>query len=97
MSFSLDCFLITVSDIDIIYFRMIWALLMPLIYIITFLSIYTIAIIINITKPNESAVTTSLFTYLQPTLLIGFISLLSFRYISDVYWIQGNVAYRYDT
>ncbi|CAD8210964.1 unnamed protein product [Paramecium octaurelia] len=100
MSFSLDCFLITISDINIIYFRMIWALIMPVIYIISFLALYTVAVVINITKANKSAITTSaiyLFTYLQPTLLGGFISLLSFRKISDIYWIQGNVAYRYDT
>ncbi|CAD8196346.1 unnamed protein product [Paramecium pentaurelia] len=100
MSFSLDCFLITISNIDIIYFRMIWALIMPIIYIISFLSLYTIWILISPTKANKSAITTSaiyLFTYLQPTLLGGFISLLSFRKISDIYWIQGNVAYRYDT
>ncbi|CAD8196278.1 unnamed protein product [Paramecium pentaurelia] len=100
MSFSLDCFLITISNIDIIYFRMIWALIMPILYIISFLSLYTIWILISLTRANKSAITTSaiyLFTYLQPTLLGGFISLLSFRKISDIYWIQGNVAYRYDT
>ncbi|CAD8125569.1 unnamed protein product [Paramecium sonneborni] len=100
MSFSLDCFLVNLIDIDIIYFRMIWALIMPLIYILSFIVIYIIAIILNLTKPNKSALTTTaiyLFTYLQPTLIGGFISLLSFRYISNYYWIQGNVSYQYDT
>ncbi|CAD8191360.1 unnamed protein product [Paramecium octaurelia] len=100
MSYSLDCFLIHMSKIDILYFRMIWALIMPLIYIVTFCILYTLAIIVRIVIPNKSAITTTLiylFTFLQPTLLGGFISLLSFRQISDIYWIQGNVSYRYDT
>ncbi|CAD8128511.1 unnamed protein product [Paramecium sonneborni] len=100
MSYSLDCFLIRITDINIIYFRMIWALIMPLLYILAFALIYIIAVILNITQSNKSAITTTaiyLFTYLQPTLLGGFISLLSFRRISDIYWIQGNVAYRYLT
>lgn len=67
MSFSLDCFLITLSHIDIIYFRMIWALIMPVFYTVAFLLIYVIAIVIRLTKPNKSAITTTsiyLFTYL---------------------------------
>ncbi|CAD8169765.1 unnamed protein product [Paramecium pentaurelia] len=100
MSFSLDCFLVNLVDIDIIYFRMIWALIMPIIYMLSFLIIYAITIIINLAKPDKTALTTTaiyLFTYLQPTLIGGFISLLSFRQISNLYWIQGNVSYRYDT
>ncbi|CAD8187831.1 unnamed protein product [Paramecium pentaurelia] len=100
MSYSLDCFLIHMTQIDILYFRMIWALIMPLIYILTFSILYIIAIIVGIVIANKSAISTTLiylFTFLQPTLLGGFISLLSFRQISDIYWIQGNVSYRYDT
>ncbi|CAD8125630.1 unnamed protein product [Paramecium sonneborni] len=100
MSYSLDCFLATITDINIIYFRMIWALIMPLFYILAFALIYFLAVILNITQSNKSAITTTaiyLFTYLQPTLLGGFISLLSFRRISDIYWVQGNVAYKYIT
>jgi len=67
MSFSLDCFLVNLVDIDIIYFRMIWALIMPIIYMISFLVIYAITIIINLTKADKTALTTTaiyLFTYL---------------------------------
>lgn len=67
MSFSLDCFLVNLIEINIIYFRMIWALIMPMIYTIMFLLIYLIAIILNLTKYNKSAITTTciyLFTYL---------------------------------
>lgn len=67
MSFSLDCFLVNLVDINIIYFRMIWALIMPIIYMVAFLTIYCIAVLVRLTKPNKSAVTTTLiylFTYL---------------------------------
>ncbi|CAD8168810.1 unnamed protein product [Paramecium pentaurelia] len=100
MSLSLDCFLVDITTINIIYFRMIWALIIPLIYILIFIIFYVLAVSIKLTKLNKSAFTTTaiyLFTYLQPNLLGGFISLLSFRQISNYYWIQGNVAYRYDT
>ncbi|CAD8126668.1 unnamed protein product [Paramecium sonneborni] len=100
MSYSLDCFLIQMTTIDILYFRMIWALIMPIIYIITFFVLYAIAVIVRFVSADKSAISTTLiylFTFLQPTLLGGFISLLSFRQISDIYWIQGNVSYRYDT
>ncbi|CAK84354.1 unnamed protein product (macronuclear) [Paramecium tetraurelia] len=100
MSYSLDCFLANITDINIIYFRMVWALIMPILYIFTFLLIYILAVLLNMTQSNRSAITTTaiyLFTYLQPTLLGGFISLLSFRNISGIYWVQGNVAYKYIT
>lgn len=67
MSYSLDCFLIKMSSIDIIYFRMIWALIMPLIYILTFFFLYFLAIIAGISKFSKSAITTTfiyLFTFL---------------------------------
>ncbi|CAD8125007.1 unnamed protein product [Paramecium sonneborni] len=100
MSYSLDCFLIKISDINVMYFRMIWALIMPMMYIITFFLLYGIAVILHKATASKSAISTTfiyLFTFLQPTLLGGFISLLSFRQISNIYWVQGNVAYRYDT
>ncbi|CAD8108833.1 unnamed protein product [Paramecium primaurelia] len=100
MSYSLDCFLIKISDINVMYFRMIWALIMPIIYILTFFILYGIAILVHLADASKSAISTTfiyLFTFLQPTLLGGFVSLLSFRQVSNIYWVQGNVAYRYDT
>lgn len=61
---------------------MIWALIMPLIYIVTFFILYGVAVLVGIVAASKSAITTTfiyLFTFLQPTLLGGFISLLSFR------------------
>ena len=64
---------------------MIWALFMPLFYITIFLALYAIAIVLNKTKYNISVISTTLiymYIYLQPNLVGGLISLLSFRLIS---------------
>jgi len=45
MAYSLDCFLITITDILIIYFRIIWSLLLATLYIISFLGLYSLAIL----------------------------------------------------
>ncbi|CAD8211891.1 unnamed protein product [Paramecium octaurelia] len=100
MAYSLDCFLINVSDILIIYFRIIWSLMMASSYITVFFTLGGVAILFNSIKFRFSYITTALiyvFIYLQPNLIGGLISLISYRLISDEYWIQGNVAYRYDT
>ncbi|CAD8117448.1 unnamed protein product [Paramecium sonneborni] len=100
MAYSLDCFLINVSDIPIIYFRIIWSLIMAFSYITLFITFGGIAIMLNLAKYKFSYIPTAfiyVFIYLQPTLIGSLISQISYRVISDEYWIQGNVAYRYDT
>ncbi|CAD8087564.1 unnamed protein product [Paramecium sonneborni] len=100
MAYSLDCFLITISDIAIMYFRIVWSLMMATSYITVFFTIGGIAIIAKYIKYNISFISTALiyiFIYLQPNLIGGLISLISYRIISNEYWVQGNVAYRYDT
>ncbi|CAD8073527.1 unnamed protein product [Paramecium sonneborni] len=100
MGYSLDCFLISITDIPIIYFRIIWSLLMAFSYIIIFFIIEGIRVITKSISFNISYVSTALiyvFIYLQPNIIGGLISLISFRIISDEYWIQGNVAYKYNT
>ena len=85
MAYSLDCFLVDISSIQILYFRMIWALFMPLFYIIIFFALYSIAIALKKAKFNISVISTTLiymYIYLQPNLVGGLISLLSFRLIS---------------
>jgi hypothetical protein len=82
MSYSLDCLLVDMSEINIIYFRMIWSLIMPLFYLSGFFILYGIAIIVGIAKRNLGILTTALiymYIFMQPTLIGGFISLLSFR------------------
>ena len=64
---------------------MIWALIMPLFYITIFFGLYAIAILLDKTKYNVSVISTTLiymYIYLQPNLIGGLISLLSFRLIS---------------
>lgn len=90
MAYSLDCFLITVSEIKIIYFRIIWALLLAVFYILAFILLYSLAIYLKIKQYNITFITTTLiyvYIYLQPNLIGGLVSLLSFRIISDNYWI----------
>ncbi|CAD8087563.1 unnamed protein product [Paramecium sonneborni] len=100
MAYSLDCFLVSRSDILIIYFRIIWSQIMATLYITIFFTLGGIAIITKLIKFEFSYISTTLiylFIYLQPNIIGGLISLLSFRKISGELWIQGNVAYRYDT
>ncbi|CAK92595.1 unnamed protein product (macronuclear) [Paramecium tetraurelia] len=100
MAYSLDCFLIYMFSMEIHYARIIWQLIMPFIYIFLFLGIYYITVKCGAIKYSLSVITTTfiyIYIYIQPNLVGGLISLLSFRQISGYQWIQANVAYRYDT
>ncbi|CAD8084407.1 unnamed protein product [Paramecium sonneborni] len=100
MAYSLDCYLISVSDITIIYFRIIWSLMMASSYLTVFFALGGIAVMVKFIKFKFSYIATSfiyVFIYLQPNLIGSLISLISYRVISDEYWIQGNVSYRYAT
>jgi hypothetical protein len=76
MAVSYDCFFIDIApDISVLYFRMIWALFMPFLYLSIFLSGYFLAIKIGMANYNINIVYTTfiyMFTYLQPTLLAGY-------------------------
>lgn len=90
MAYSLDCFLIIISNIEIIYFRIIWSLLLAISYIAAFFIIQGVQILTKSIKYNTAFVSTALiyvFIYLQPNLIGGLISLVSYRIISDEYWI----------
>ncbi|CAK69239.1 unnamed protein product (macronuclear) [Paramecium tetraurelia] len=100
MTYSLDCFLMEMFYFNIHYSRMIWQMIMPFIYIFIFFLLYWIAIKLKKVTYSVSVITTTfiyLYIYLQPNLVGGLISLISFRNISNFKWIQANVAYRYDT
>lgn len=67
MSYSLDCFLVDMTTIDILYFRLIWALLMPLIYLAVFLFGYVIAVYVKYVEFKEGIIYTAfiyMFLYL---------------------------------
>ncbi|CAK67884.1 unnamed protein product (macronuclear) [Paramecium tetraurelia] len=100
MAFSLDCFLIDMFDFSIHYSRMVWQMILPMIYIFLFLSMYLILLKVKKQEYNLSVVTTTfiyMYIFLQPNLVGGFIQLISFRTISSYKWISANVAFRYDT
>ncbi|CAD8108681.1 unnamed protein product [Paramecium primaurelia] len=100
MTHSLDCLLKDIFDIQIHYSRIIWQLIVPFIYIFLFFGLYGIALILKKLKYSLNVITTTIiymYIYVQPFMVGGLISLISFRYISGFYWIQANVANRYDT
>ncbi|CAD8143908.1 unnamed protein product [Paramecium octaurelia] len=100
MAYSLDCFLVTFATMDLLYFRMAWALLMPLFYMIVFFFGYFSVVLMRIAPFKIGIIYTTfiyMFIYLQPTLVGGFISLLSSRTVSGIEWVQSNVSYQYYT
>lgn len=67
MAYSLDCFLVTMTNIEILYFRLIWALLMPIIYLAVFLFGYLLAVLLKKVEFKEGIIYTAfiyMFLYL---------------------------------
>ncbi|CAK68281.1 unnamed protein product (macronuclear) [Paramecium tetraurelia] len=101
-TYSLDCFLVNFSNIQIQYTRMIWQIILPILYITLFMGLFFIASkqrLIGSTL-NCSVMSTTLiycYIYFQPNLINGFVQLVSYRDISGFKWIKANVADRYDT
>ncbi|KAM3138611.1 hypothetical protein pb186bvf_009363 [Paramecium bursaria] len=91
LSYSLDCFLTKLSDIDILYFRTIWSLFMPFLYASVIFTIYFIMILLKYQQFNLSVLSTT------PDIIGGLVSLISYRKISGFLWVQGNVSYLYMT
>ena len=63
MSYSLDCFLVDFSDINIIYFRIIWGLILAALYISVYLIGYMLMVFLKKVQFNIAAITTC-FIYL---------------------------------
>ncbi|CAD8174765.1 unnamed protein product [Paramecium pentaurelia] len=100
MTYSLDCFLSHVFTFEIQYGRMIWQIIMPFLYITFFLFCYLLAVKFKHITFNRSVITTTLiymYIYLQPSLIGGFVQLISYREISGYKWVQSNVSQRFDT
>lgn len=100
MASNLDCLLVDLTDVTIVYFKMIWALVMPSIYLVIFLIGYFSIVVGGVTKYQAAVVYTAfiyMFLYLHPTLVQGFISLASSRTISGDPYVKADVAYRYDS
>ncbi|KAM3136869.1 hypothetical protein pb186bvf_010954 [Paramecium bursaria] len=100
ISYSVDCLLIKFEYIDILYLRQIYSILIPLIYSTMFLICFNILLILKKSRYTFSIISTSvlyIYSYMQPNLIGGLISILAYRVISNIYWIQGNVSYQYFT
>ncbi|CAD8128288.1 unnamed protein product [Paramecium sonneborni] len=100
MAYSLDCFLVTMTNVEILYFRLIWAIIMPIIYLSVFLFGYFLAVLLKKVDFKEGIIYTAfiyMFLYLQPNLVGGFIALASSREIGGLGWVQADVLYQYDT
>lgn len=72
MAYSLDCLLIKISDTPVLYFKMIWALVMPLLYLGAIIFGYLFICIFGLTKFNSSIIYTAIiymFLYLHPTVV----------------------------
>lgn len=60
------------TDVEIVYFKMIWALVMPSAYLVIFFIGYFCVTIFKLTKYNVSVIYTAIiymFLYLHPTLV----------------------------
>ncbi|CAD8109141.1 unnamed protein product [Paramecium sonneborni] len=100
MTHSLDCFLKDIFPFEIHYSVIFWQIIMPFIYIVLFFSLYSIDLLIFKREFSLNIITTTLiymYIYVQPFLVGGLISLISFRHISGFLWISANVSFRYDT
>ncbi|CAD8145490.1 unnamed protein product [Paramecium pentaurelia] len=97
---AMDCLYVTMSDLDVLYFRMVWAFIQPSIYLVGFYIVYFVGIVIKMVPYKINIITTALiyqFLYLQPSYVEGFIVLASSRTISGYPYVQRDVAYRYDS
>ena len=63
MAYSLDCFLIEFSITEIIYFRMIWALVMPIFYLLIFFIGYLFGALLTI-LPTRVEIIYTTFIYM---------------------------------
>ncbi|CAD8126262.1 unnamed protein product [Paramecium sonneborni] len=101
-TYSLDCFLVDISNTQIQYSRMIWQIILSILYVNIFMALFFIAHKLNLTEIsiNRSVISTTLiyfYIYFQPNLINGFVQQVSYRSISGFQWIKANVAERYDT
>lgn len=63
MAYSLDCFLIEFAITEIIYFRMIWALIMPIFYLLIFFTGYLLGALLTL-LPTRIEIVYTTFIYM---------------------------------
>ncbi|CAD8147103.1 unnamed protein product [Paramecium octaurelia] len=100
ISYSLDCYLIEMSTLEIHYLRLIWQLLIPCFYFSILSIVYSILISTKQLIYRGPIVMTAIiymYIYFQPSIIGSLIALISTRTISNVPLIQANVAFKFDT
>lgn len=89
------------ATIPILYFRILWGFVMVGFYIFIFIGMHLVLLIFDKKKHMSITFITTTFIYiyiyLSPNIISGLVALLSYRNISNVKWITGNVAYDYNT
>ena len=88
------------SSLDIHYLRLIWQLIIPCIYFSILSIIYSMLIYtkhLNYRGPIVMTAIIYMYIYFQPSIIGSLIALISTRRISNVPWIQANVAFKFDT
>ncbi|KAL4433309.1 hypothetical protein ABPG74_017413 [Tetrahymena malaccensis] len=96
MSVSMDCFFLQMSNMPVIYFRLVWQLINPMIFVVVSVIIYIVGVILKKVRKNSGYIWCTfifLFITLQPSVILAFISTASCRTIAKVEYIKANVAY----
>ncbi len=97
MIYSLDCFLVNFSgEMPLMYFRLIWSLSIPLIFLILLTIGYFIYCLIFRRQFKVNILVTAclfLFIYFQPNIVYDFISIVSCRTIGKTDYIKANVYF----
>ena len=92
----LDCILIEISGIEIVYLRAMWSLIIPFIYAFSVLVIYILGILITPMKHNTIYMYTGaafLLIYLQPGEVQAMLSLISCNQVLGKYYIKADPNY----
>ena len=90
MSYSLDCLLVSLTNIPIVYFRVIWSMIMPLLYMSLIFIFFGLGVLIKVLPKTTTIIyTASIYTfiYYQPNLVGSFINLASSRSVSSIRWV----------
>lgn len=90
MSYSWDCFIVHITDIEIIYFRILWNIFNACAIFILFTLFECLKQTISSIKFNISHLYTALlyiYTYIHPSIIGMLMSQMSYREISDIKWI----------
>ncbi|KAM3129596.1 hypothetical protein pb186bvf_018277 [Paramecium bursaria] len=100
MGSNIECFLTKELNVNQHIFQLILLSISPLFFISMFQAFYLIYVYIfkiSYQKHITIIATSSfyLFIYLQPDIMRELLSYISFRQISGVYWVAGNLKYKY--